>query len=426
MPHTAMPDPTNPNTQARQAPPATGIKRHIPNALVILRLALAAIVFALLANWNPIQGPAMLYTAAILFIIAAITDGLDGFLARRWNAISLFGRVMDPLADKVLVLGTLIFLTGIPVVGLHAFQIDVRSINGGSGEIAGMNMLVATGFSAWMVAVIITRELLSTSLRAVAESSGRDFSASAVGKVKMVVQSVAIPTTLILAGFALRNRDLSWTTTIANLLIWTTTIVTIWSTIPYLFNAWDAFTGGRHHPKPKDALERATHSAARALTVHGFGLLKPFPGTWGSLPPVFLAGLILAAGFGFTDTSLGMQLPYYLPLAGVFLWSCWACITKGHLGEAIFNKKDPGAVVADEVAGMCIALIALPVTADSSAIEIIAWLVGAFLAFRFFDIIKPSPAREMQHIRGGWGILLDDLVAGVYALLTIQIIAAII
>lgn len=381
--------------------PATGLRRHIPNALVVVRLVLAMGVFALL-SYSSFGGWHFAWATG-LFVIAAITDALDGHLARRWNAVSIFGRVMDPFADKVLILGSIILLVRYP------------------------------GFTPFMAAVIVIRELLVTSLRAVAESQGQDFSASSVGKAKMIVQSMCIPFMFIVLQIYLTSSAdgvmLEWVwlmLNVLNVLAWTTTIVTIWSAIPYIFNAWDALTGGRYKPNPTSAVERATHSAARALTVHGFGLMRPFPGTWGSLPPVILAGLLFMGGFGQLDGGLSWQLAYYLPLAAVFLWACWACITKGHLGEAIFNKKDPGPVVADEVAGQCIPLIALPITFETPWYIALAWLAGAFIAFRVFDIVKPSPAREMQHIRGGWGILLDDLVAGVYALATIQIIAGVI
>lgn len=393
---------TDSSLDNKPAAPTVGIKKHLPNALVILRLAIAALVFAILT----VADATWLGWAAALFVIAAITDALDGFLARRWNAISLFGRVMDPFADKVLVLGSIILLTPYP------------------------------GFTPLMAAIIVIRELLVTSLRAVAEAQGQDFSASAAGKAKMIIQSGCVPAIMFLIPLGATPESGPFPGFLIDLLAWTTTIVTLWSAFPYLFNAWDAFSGGRYQPNPRTPLQREQHSAARALTVHGFGLLRPFPGTWGSLPPVFLAALMIAGGVtpsalptdaGPASGSLAPHwplVPFYLVLAGVFLWACWACITKGHLGEAVFNKKDPGAVVADEVAGMCIPLIALPITAQTPWLESSAWLIGAFLAFRFFDIIKPSPARDLQHVRGGWGILLDDLVAGFYALLTIQIIAA--
>ena len=88
-------------------------RRHLPNLLTICRAVLAFIFLIVLNNYRYTTGPnAALVGAFVLFILAAVTDWADGFLARRWDVVTSFGRIMDPVCDKVLVLGALIYLAG--------------------------------------------------------------------------------------------------------------------------------------------------------------------------------------------------------------------------------------------------------------------------------------------------------------------------
>jgi len=82
--------------------------------------------------------------------------------------------------------------------------------------------------------------------------------------------------------------------------------------------------------------------------------------------------------------------------------------------EAALGVEDPGPVVIDEVVGMFVSLLFLPAT----------WpvIAAAFLAFRVFDIVKPWPAGRLEHVPGGWGVMADDVMAGVYANLTVQVL----
>ena len=94
-------------------------------------------------------------------------------------------------------------------------------------------------------------------------------------------------------------------------------------------------------------------------------------------------------------------------LVVVLLVGIWA----GSRVERVLGKKDPGLIVIDEVAGMLLSVILLPRT--------IPVLITAFLLFRLFDIWKPFPARESQALTGGMGVMVDDLIAGVYALVLV-------
>jgi phosphatidylglycerophosphatase A len=97
------------------------------------------------------------------------------------------------------------------------------------------------------------------------------------------------------------------------------------------------------------------------------------------------------------------------------------CLVWGPRAESKYGKKDPGAVVADEIAGQSLALMWLPWSTTNSA-RVIATCAIAFFMFRIFDIVKPPPARGWQRLEGGLGILIDDLVAGLYALIATQLI----
>jgi phosphatidylglycerophosphatase A len=142
-------------------------------------------------------------------------------------------------------------------------------------------------------------------------------------------------------------------------------------------------------------------------TFFGIGLLRPGPGTWASLAatalwflaaraahpgPVALTAATLAAGA--VATAIG------IPAASI--------------GARESGREDPGHVVIDEVAGQWIALAASPVEIRHALL--------AFAFFRLFDITKPAPARQLERLHGGLGIMLDDVAAGIYALLACLIV----
>jgi len=156
---------------------------NVPNTLTLLRILCAVIVFTLMGLHR--------YDLALLFFLAAaLTDFLDGWWARRYNQITVFGRVMDPFADKLLICGAFVCLVAIP-----------EMTDGEKNDFPAWLLL-----QSWMVIVIIGRELLVTSLRAFIEGAGGDFSAKWLGKLKMVLQCVAIILALLyLSGGATWN-----------------------------------------------------------------------------------------------------------------------------------------------------------------------------------------------------------------------------
>lgn len=209
----------------------------LPNALVWLRLLLAG-VFVGLLSFEPLASSAVLLAAMAIFIVAALTDMLDGKLARAWNCVSRFGRIMDSFADKILVLGAFVILAG------PAFFENSHP---------DAPPLQASGVYPWMAVLILGRELLITSLRGLVEGEGGDFSAIWVGKWKMVAQSVAIP--LILLVLALFQWEPGtpgrW---LIDLTAWATVIITVASAIPYITKAM------AHKPPPQDQPEGPPHN----------------------------------------------------------------------------------------------------------------------------------------------------------------------
>lgn len=227
-------------------------QRRLPNQLTGARVALALVFFAVLAPYQHAssswRGSMWLpLAAAAIFIIAAVTDALDGRLARKWGVVSTFGRVMDPFADKVLVLGAFVLLAGPGFVNLHLFMAEAMS----AGRYPARPPLIS-GVEPWMVVLILAREVLVTSLRGLVESRGGDFSATTSGKLKMILQCIAVPTILLLVALHRRNMEMpevagpatrlrgpgvDYPPVFAAGIAWITTLVTAWSAVPYVTRA---------------------------------------------------------------------------------------------------------------------------------------------------------------------------------------------
>ena len=140
-------------------------------------------------------------------------------------------------------------------------------------------------------------------------------------------------------------------------------------------------------------------------TFWGAGLLRPGPGSWGSAAAALL-WLAAATGLHLAPAPLA-----WLTLAGA-LCAVAVGIPAATVMERESGREDPGQVVIDEVAGQWIALIHSQVN--------LSHLLAGFLFFRLLDIVKPWPARQLESLPAGWGIMLDDVAAGVYALLVVQ------
>ena len=167
--------------------------KNVPNILATARIFLAFLMYLFLVNRDlfNIHPSWMDYFAALVFVIASITDFFDGFIARNFNAISKLGEILDPLADKLLTLG------------------------------AFLGLLYLHRANPWAVYLILVREFFITGLRVVMASEGLSVKASFAGKVKTVFQMIAI-------GFLLMNWPFG------NLLLWIAVILTLYSGLDYL------------------------------------------------------------------------------------------------------------------------------------------------------------------------------------------------
>jgi phosphatidylglycerophosphatase A len=142
----------------------------------------------------------------------------------------------------------------------------------------------------------------------------------------------------------------------------------------------------------------------------GLGHLPVAPGTWGSIPPVLVFAGLCLCGASWAVTSAAMFI--------IAIGASISCVLFAPEVIGLTGKKDPSQVVADEVAGQALTFITAYAVAPKNIL--IVSLIG-FAAFRFFDILKPYPCKKLEKLPSGWGILADDLMAGVYAGIVLQI-----
>ena len=179
------------------------------------RLVLSLFVFALIPiGWY--------WAALIVFVIAASTDWVDGWWARKFNQVSKLGRILDPFCDKILICGVFILLAEATVGSPWYLRI--------------------TG---WMAVVVIGRELLVTALRGLIEQSGGDFSAKMAGKLKMWFQCIAAGASLLALAFKVQAPDANTPTWLAVVLvasIWLAVLATVYSGAEYVVAAAKYFS----------------------------------------------------------------------------------------------------------------------------------------------------------------------------------------
>jgi CDP-diacylglycerol---glycerol-3-phosphate 3-phosphatidyltransferase len=185
---------------------------NLPNALTVLRILAVPVLVVALVDETP-NGDTI---AAIVFALAALTDGLDGYIARRRSEVTTFGKLMDPLADKLLIVAALVSLVSLNRI------------------------------AAWVAMVIIARELAVTGLRALAADRGVVISASWLGKLKTLLQVVAIFALILLDPIP------TW----ADVLLYVAVAVTVISGADYFF--------GVHQHLGEERPEQGISSGTRA------------------------------------------------------------------------------------------------------------------------------------------------------------------
>jgi CDP-diacylglycerol--glycerol-3-phosphate 3-phosphatidyltransferase len=177
--------------------------KHVPNTITIIRIFFAPVFIWMLLTAGPDLNSPLRWWGAVLFVIGMATDGVDGYLARKYNVVSDFGKLLDPIADKVLTGGALITLSLL-------------------GELPW-----------WVTGLILLREVGITVFRLVVLSD-RVIPASRGGKIKTITQFVAITFAL----FPMQSVIGDSANIINIVLMSTATIITVWTGIDYLVDAW--------------------------------------------------------------------------------------------------------------------------------------------------------------------------------------------
>lgn len=199
-----------------------GVFAHWPNRITALRFAGAMVLFVVLAVYgdrDPEEARSAFCIAFWLFVVTAMTDFVDGYLARRDNFITAFGRIADPFTDKVLILGTMIFLCVIPWTRVL--------------------------LPAWMVVIILAREFLVTGIRGYVESVGGEFPADGFGKIKMIVQCFAVGGLLWLEAYDWPGAWFTFWYELARWLVYATLLATVGSGITYVMKTNKALSETR-------------------------------------------------------------------------------------------------------------------------------------------------------------------------------------
>ncbi len=245
---------------------ATDIRQRLPNAITLARLVLAVGFFAALNAYRyPDVNVLWGNVAIVLFALAAITDALDGYLARKWQATTTFGRIMDPFCDKFLVIGAYIFLAGPRFVAPEWAPAPESPPNAGPDAFFTMS----TGVYPWMVILIFGRELLVTGVRGVVESMGIDFGAKWAGKAKMILQSVAIPVVIFLVvNVKTAAPGNAWAMWVCHVLVYATVIVTVWSGVPYVLGLREVLrrSGREAATEPRASVQHEADGGLEPLT----------------------------------------------------------------------------------------------------------------------------------------------------------------
>jgi CDP-diacylglycerol---glycerol-3-phosphate 3-phosphatidyltransferase len=189
----ARPSFIRPNALTVTANPNSPV--NVPNAITSVRFLLAIAVMVLIP-WG-YNGAAL-----VVFSIAAATDWMDGYWARKYGQVTKLGRIFDPFVDKIIICGSFIALIALP----------------------------DSPVAPWMATIVVARELLVTSLRAMIEGAGGDFSANQLGKWKMVLQCAAVIAILAFRWFPQTN----WIGPVSIVLLWLSLVLTIYSGYVYV------------------------------------------------------------------------------------------------------------------------------------------------------------------------------------------------
>jgi CDP-diacylglycerol---glycerol-3-phosphate 3-phosphatidyltransferase len=175
---------------------------NLPNCITVSRLILSFVLFGMISYGG------MWLAATAVFIVAAATDAVDGYIARRYGTVTTLGRILDPFVDKIIICGSFIFLLAVD----------------------------SSGVGPWMTLIVIGREMFITGLRAILEQQGKDFSATMSGKIKMVAQCLAVGACLLSLSPAVASA-MPWFAMLRDVLLWLAVLFTFGSGVLYVRRA---------------------------------------------------------------------------------------------------------------------------------------------------------------------------------------------
>jgi CDP-diacylglycerol--glycerol-3-phosphate 3-phosphatidyltransferase len=188
----------------------------LANRITSVRFFLCILYYVLLSLMTRKPDVQLMSAAFVLFQIIAWSDMLDGYIARKYGQVTHFGRIADPLVDKILVCGSFIFFLTIDPLDRY--------------------------FTAWFAVVVLGREFLVSGIRGAAEAAGIPFGANFWGKAKTFIQNVTVGWGL---GFTAWTQDAAWTEIALRILVWVTLAATVVSGATYVVEARRLFRSGR-------------------------------------------------------------------------------------------------------------------------------------------------------------------------------------
>jgi CDP-diacylglycerol---glycerol-3-phosphate 3-phosphatidyltransferase len=187
---------------------------NVPNLLSLSRILSVPVFILLMLEPNPLRA----LIAGIVFGLASATDWLDGYLARKWGQVTRIGKLLDPIADKILIMAALVIL------------VEIRS---------------EYGVHAWIAIVIIGREFAVTGLRAMAATEGFVIPAETVGKYKVGAQITAV--LCLLWGYYL---DKGWMMDLGRMALWAAMVLALYSAFQYFRAYWDRLNNQAARSEP--------------------------------------------------------------------------------------------------------------------------------------------------------------------------------
>jgi CDP-diacylglycerol--glycerol-3-phosphate 3-phosphatidyltransferase len=326
----------------------------LPNLLSLLRVFIAPIVYQMIIS----SDATLIFYALIIFSIGAITDYLDGFLARKWGDTSSFGSFLDPIADKILTNSALLALMSIHII------------------------------DAWMIAIIIARDVLMTLLRVYADRVDRPIKTSITAKIKTALQLVFTIGILFILSFDANREYLSKLDSIIDITVWSIVILTVFTSFEYIVQNRELI-----RLLLKEPLLPGTHTMI--ATFFGIGYSPLAPGTVAS----FSAVLILL--FPITHFQLFI-------LSSIIFLISFASI---RFIESKYGN-DASIIVIDEVIGMWF-ILSMPVISHTPMSVLLSLVI-----FRVFDIAKPFPINVINRRKGPFWVLADDILAAIFTIFT--------